>query len=89
MLLRYIMNHKQECKRCLLDNEVPGVKIHSGGLCSVCKEYDRNWGDWDKIKDKKRAQLYRIVEKCKKKKSLYDCVIPISGGKDSVYPNVA
>lgn len=79
------MDHQLECKRCLLDKNVPGVKINDIGICSVCREFDRDWGDWDKIKINKKAELEKIVKKAKKKKRIYDCLIPISGGKDSVY----
>ena len=79
------MIDSHQCKRCQLDDNVPGVQINEGGLCSVCREFDLEWGNWDKIKNEKKAELERIVDRAKKKKRLYDCVVPISGGKDSVY----
>jgi hypothetical protein len=36
-------------------------------------------------KRQEEIHLLKIIEKIKKRKRIYDCVIPISGGKDSVY----
>lgn len=74
-----------ECRRCLLTNEVPGVKIAEDGLCSVCKEYDQEWGNWHQKKKERSAALDKILENAKKKNRLYDVCVPISGGKDSMY----
>ena len=35
---------QHQCSRCLLDTEIPGVRIESSGLCSVCTSYDKLWG---------------------------------------------
>ena len=52
-----------ECSRCLHNNEIPGVKIYDDELCSVCKEYDRLWSDWGKLKEKRLAELMKILNK--------------------------
>jgi N-acetyl sugar amidotransferase len=52
-------------------------------LCSGCKSADeRIHVDWDR----KKRQFERILEEYKSKDgSNYDCLIPVSGGKDSYY----
>lgn len=74
-----------ECSRCLLTNDVPGVKINDDGLCSVCQEHDRDYGDWNRNEEKRLSMLEKILYNARKKKRIYDVLVPVSGGKDSVY----
>jgi hypothetical protein len=73
------------CSRCLLDEDVPGVQIRDDGLCSVCNEYDRVWGNWAETEKDRHAELEKILENARKKNRAYDVLVPISGGKDSIY----
>jgi len=69
------------CKKCVLPNTRPNLKIDKFGICSVCNLKT------DKVNWKKRyINLIRIVKKIKKvSKSNYDCIVPVSGGKDSYW----
>lgn len=73
------------CRRCLLDSRVPGVSVEGDGLCSVCHAYDRDWGDWPAVREQRLEALQNIVTRVKRKRRAYDCLVPLSGGKDSVY----
>jgi len=73
------------CSRCLLSDEVPGVSVSEAGLCSVCLNYDKEWGNWEQSKSQKAKELEHILEGAKRKKGLYDVLVPLSGGKDSTY----
>ncbi len=73
------------CNRCLLDEEVPGVQVLDDGLCSVCKEHDQLWGNWAETEKERHAALEKILEDARRKKRAYDVVVPVSGGKDSIY----
>ncbi len=73
------------CSRCLLSENVPGVKVEAKGICSVCREYDKNWGHWDKCKTERLVKLDRLFDDVRRKKLAYDVLIPLSGGKDSTY----
>jgi hypothetical protein len=75
----------RSCTRCLLSEDVPGVSIESGGQCSVCSGYDREWGHWDENKKARLAALEGLLGKIKRKAKLYDVLVPLSGGKDSTY----
>jgi hypothetical protein len=75
----------KECARCLLTEDVPGVKIGDSGQCSVCTDHDRDWGNWNEIKGQREAYVEKLFEKAKKKKAIYDVLVPLSGGKDSTY----
>ena len=73
------------CSRCLLSTDVPDVQVGSDGICSVCHQYDTQWGKWNEIKDERRKALDNILNKARSKKRHYDVLVPLSGGKDSTY----
>jgi predicted PP-loop superfamily ATPase len=66
----------QICSRCLLPNTYPGIEFNEQGICNHCLEY-------------KKPQLLgeaAFSEKINSKHgNKYDCVVGISGGKDSCY----
>ena len=71
------------CKRCVLPNTRPGLVLAEDGVCNAClyawrKQHEINWHE--------RAQEFRtLVAQVKEKRRPYDCVIPVSGGKDSFW----
>ena len=69
------------CKKCIQPDTRPGIFFDKNGICGACI-----WNEEQlKIDWKKREQeLHEISEWAKKtSKSNYDCVIGVSGGKDS------
>lgn len=76
----------QVCSRCVQDSTVPGIKFDDNGVCNFCHLHDK----LDKIfPNGERGQeiLKNIFSKVKKnsKNKKYDCVVGISGGRDSTY----
>lgn len=72
------------CKKCVnLSSSALPMSFSDDGLCSACQvSTQRVDVDWDKM----RARLDRIVKQNRSRDgSNYDCVIPVSGGKDSYY----
>jgi N-acetyl sugar amidotransferase len=72
------------CKKCVYP-ESSAVKLHfdEDGICSGCRvSENKEEIDWNE-----RARLLKeIVENYRSKNgSNYDCIIPVSGGKDSHY----
>lgn len=50
--------------------------------CAPCKVHEmKNKTDWDK----REKELLKLLDKYRSKKGEYDCLVPGSGGKDSVY----
>ena len=69
------------CKKCVLPDTRPNVFINSSGLCnSKCSSNPKkiNW-------TKREREFEKLVRNVKKKKKNYDCIIPVSGGKDSTW----
>ena len=59
----------------------PRMKFTSGGLCTACEWADiKKQTDWKKRKNELRNLCDGI-----RGKSQWDCIVPVSGGKDSTY----
>ena len=72
----------QQCSSCLLPETHETINYDQNGICNICTQikYKHEVIDWNK----KKKQLDGIIDKYKNKYS-YDCIVPFSGGKDSVY----
>ncbi len=71
------------CNRCCMPETNEGITFDEMGICLACQSAEQkihiNWAEREK-------ELRRIFEEYKKKSGdNYDCVIGISGGKDSTF----
>lgn len=73
----------KRCSKCILPSTYPNIKYDNRGICNICDSFEKRWKNYDW--DKKRIELESIFEKAKSKKARYDCIVPVSGGKDSAY----
>lgn len=68
------------CKRCLMPDTRPGSIFNDEGVCQACRNYEKrktiNWKE-------RKKQLRKLCDKYRRDDGYYDCVIPVSGGKDS------
>ncbi len=72
------------CKICILPDTRPNLKINSNGICNACA--NNNIKKTKKIKWEQREKKFiEIIKKIKERNCSYDCVIPVSGGKDSTW----
>ncbi len=74
------------CSLCLYPNIAVNLKIDDSSVCSSCSSRIKfikiDKSSWDK----RKKLLQKIFKEYKKKnESNYDCLIPVSGGKDSYY----
>lgn len=76
-------NSLQYCNRCLMPNTKPDLFFDSEGICNACRSYEkRNSINWVSRED----ELTQILNKYRSGDGKnWDCVIPVSGGKDSTY----
>ena len=70
------------CTKCIMPTTRPEQVFNNEGVCNACvsvsKKPEINWD--------KRAELFEtILAKYRSDGSKYDCIIPVSGGKDSCY----
>ncbi|MGJ0308738.1 N-acetyl sugar amidotransferase [Aliarcobacter cryaerophilus] len=70
------------CKRCVMPNTRPGITFNDRGVCAACQsyenrknvDYDKRWSELKLLCDKYRGM---------NGPNGYDCMIAVSGGKDS------
>lgn len=71
------------CSNCVMPDTKPGVVLDERGWCNACRASEiKKKIDWDE----RWSQLEEIARDVKNQnKPFYDCVVPVSGGKDSWY----
>jgi N-acetyl sugar amidotransferase len=73
------------CSKCLFPETKPDLFFNEAGVCSACVAADQkdNSIDWKQ----REIDFNTIIDKYKKGANEigYDCLIPVSGGKDSTY----
>ncbi len=71
------------CKKCVMPSTKPDLFFDADGICDACRSSERklviDWG-----KRKKEFERLTLTYRSKDKQN-YDCIIPVSGGKDSTY----
>jgi N-acetyl sugar amidotransferase len=70
------------CTKCLLPQTHETISYDELGVCSICRQIDVkktqiNWAE-------RKAMLTELIVNYKDK-GIYDCIVPFSGGKDSVF----
>lgn len=76
----------QMCTRCIVDTTVPGHNFDEKGLCSYCRLHDKLEERYP-LNETGEHELGQITDQIKKQGqgNAYDCLIGISGGRDSTY----
>lgn len=73
------------CKKCGLPSNYPNISFDENGVCDLCSSfetYQKNVSHYFRDLD----ELKRIMQQARaRKKGPYDCMMLLSGGKDSSY----
>jgi len=71
------------CKRCVMPDTKPDLHLDEQGVCNACRSYEkRTEVDWDA----RHTELLQLLEKYRRRDGgNWDCIVPVSGGKDSTY----
>lgn len=69
------------CKKCVMPDTRPGIRFDEEGICQACRaEEQKDRTDWDL----RFEELKRLCDKYRGSKGYgNDCIIAVSGGKDS------
>ena len=69
------------CRNCVMPDTKPNLFLDEAGICNACRSYEnRKTVDWEK----RKTELQVLLEKYRSKNgSNWDCIVPVSGGKDS------
>lgn len=71
----------QICKKCVQGNTRPGIKFDEDGVCPACRFAEKAGEiDWD-ARDREMREIVKWAKE--RNVSGYDCIIGVSGGKDS------
>jgi N-acetyl sugar amidotransferase len=64
----------------------PDLQFDQEGVCNACRNFERRAVvDWDK----RRSELNAVLERYRHRDGgNYDCVVPVSGGKDSTFQTI-
>ena len=82
----YQYKAKKVCTRCLMDDTVKGITFDENGECTFCKIHDdlERKFPLNEETPKRLQQLVDIIKNDGKGKK-YDCIVGVSGGRDSTY----
>ncbi len=71
------------CTHCIMPDTKPDLRLDEHGVCNACRSYEmRKEVDWDN----RYKVLLGILDRYRHKDgSNWDCIVPVSGGKDSTY----
>ena len=80
-----LFNSLRYCVRCCMPETEEGTSFDEFGICRACQSSEQKMHiDWDE----RHKALVAIFDKAKAKAKAtgnYDCLLPISGGKDSMF----
>jgi len=72
-------SHIRRCSRCIIPETVPGITFDEAGVCSLCCAYVAPH------KSREEMELRGLIEESRIPTNQYDCVVPLSGGRDSSF----
>ena len=85
-ILPYQYKANKICTRCVMDDTVEGITFDENGECTFCKIHDDLENKFP-LNEETPKHLQQLVDKIKKegKGKRYDCIVGVSGGRDSTY----
>lgn len=75
----------ERCKKCILPGNFPNVSFDEHGVCNYCHENIQPAIDNGERRTELLQDFKRTIEECRGKGRDYDCLVSLSGGKDSAY----
>ena len=68
----------RRCAKCIMPETAKGIKFDENGICQLCRDYKE-------FVVKGETELRREIKPYIDVKGDYNCVVPVSGGRDSAY----
>jgi len=69
----------RRCTRCILPHTFPRISFDEDGVCNYCHEQSAP------VSLLGENKLLEVIKALKRKHSVYDCMVALSGGRDSTY----
>ncbi|MGE0873751.1 MAG: N-acetyl sugar amidotransferase [Burkholderiales bacterium] len=74
------------CRRCMYPAIAVNLAMDDDGVCASCRTAEQFEALTPEFWDERRRKFEKLIEEIRRQgKSDYDCIIPVSGGKDSYY----
>lgn len=68
----------RRCSVCLLSEQAPGIAFDRNGVCSYCRQ-------GRPFRPAGEGPLLEMLEAARGRGGRFDCLVPVSGGRDSAY----
>ena len=68
----------KRCTKCVLPETFPGIHFDDKGVCNYCL-------NWDSIRVSGPDELEKLLSQYRGQGKEFDCIVPLSGGRDSTY----
>jgi len=77
----------KRCNKCILPNTCDLIPFDEEGTCYLCNKGEQIKSAADKIQKSRKESIEQFIEKVRErgKGRPYDCIIGLSGGRDSTY----
>lgn len=72
------MTTQSTCTKCVLPSTTPGITFDANGVCNYCHTYEP-------MHPQGEARLLEVLDAFRGSGRKYDCLVGISGGRDSTY----
>lgn len=73
------------CRECILPASLPSTRLEGRGTCSLCQDYRKRKAEHQANGRNRAKEFEAHVERARRLSRPYDCLVPMSGGKDSTY----
>lgn len=80
---KYFVTSMKYCKKCILNEHMPFISFDENGVCNYCKEQEIIESNKDFNLHLKGKDFKQLLNE-HKGKGRYDCIVAVSGGKDSI-----
>ncbi len=67
----------KRCSKCILTEYTPNIAFNEEGNCNYCESHQPIGGT------ENEKQLLEVLDKYRRNDGKYECIVPISGGRDS------
>lgn len=68
----------QRCSRCVLPESIPRINFDQNGICNYCTNHKA-------VSPRGEEELLKLFDRAREQKHEYDCLLALSGGRDSSY----
>lgn len=72
------LKNLKKCSKCVLPETYPFIKFDSKNVCNFCNDYEKQ-------KFQGEERLNKLFDKYRSKNGKIDCIVGLSGGRDSCY----